>query len=266
MQDINKLLQQITILESNQHYRVGDIINRMGIERSENSRVQILHQEQFKGSILRDYLNEISTDEFKKIPLSKTQSCKKFHPFTGKFIDHSKEKNYKLLGAIVKKQSGQYPWPSSRELCINLRAGDVLAANAKAKGGLRGKGSLYLLKENQEEDTLIRLIQKKLIKYKKINCITFVTAMHFGDHPWAKIFKYNKEKELENIKLYDQLFSSIASSFPSIRLKLLDLNSFSGYRKIDYQICYLCGARHLILDTGGFSKQIELIRNELINK
>jgi len=266
MQDIDKLLQQITVLESNQHYRVGDIINRMGIERSENSRVQILHQEQFKGSILRDYLNEISTDEFKKIPLSETESCKKFHPFTGKFINPKKERNYKLLADIVRTKSNQYPRPSSIELCINLRSGDVLTTNANEKGALRGKGSLYLLKENQKEDTLIRLIQKKLIKYKKINCITFVTAMHFGDHPWAKIFKYNKEKELKNIKLYDQLFSSIASSFPSIRLKLLDFNSFSGYRKIDYQICYLCSARHLIADAGGFSEQIKLIRNELINK
>jgi len=267
MQDINKLLQQITVLESNQHYRVGDIINRMGIERSENSRVQILHQEQFKGSILRDYLNEISTDEFKKIPLSETENCKKFHPFTGKFIDHSKERNYKLLGAIVKKQSNKYALPSRLELCIHLRAGDILALEPGAQAALRGKSKLHLLPENQKKGTLIDLIRKKINSLgdpASINCITFVTAMHFGDHPWTGQFNYTDKKLELNLKLYRKLFSSAMEKFPSFKIQVLNLSHFEGYRRTDSHICYLCNAAHLIADTGGFSEQIKLIRNEFI--
>ena len=303
MQDIDKLIQQIPILKSNQHYRVGDIINRHGLGRSENSRVHILHNKEFKGSILRDYLNEISTDEFKKIPLSETQSCKKFLPFTGKFIDHSKERDHKLLAGIVKKQSNQYLLPVATELCIHLRAGDVLVLGPGEQSALEGKFDLYLLPQNQEKGTLIDLIRKKinsppLAKYPKpvppvppdplvpnnyaneclnrgsmslgdpanINSITFVTAMHFGDHPWSGDFNYSGEKLEANLKLYRQLFSSVIEEFPSLKIQILDHARLQGYHRIDYPICYLCNAPHLIADTGGFSRQIQFIRNELINE
>ena len=161
MPNLEKLIQQIPILKSNQHYRVGDIIDRRGLERSENSRVHILHNKEFKGSILRDYLNEISTDEFKKIPLASTKTCNQFEEFTGKFIDHSKERDYKLLAAIVKKQSSQYALPSPSELCINLRGGDVLVLGPEERSALEGKFDLHLLPQNQENGTLIDLIRNE---------------------------------------------------------------------------------------------------------
>ena len=264
MPDLEKLIQQISILKSNQHYRVGDIINRHGLERSENSRVHILHNKEFKGSILNIYLNKISTPSFKNIPLAATKTCNQFEEFTGKFIDHSKERDYKLLADIVKKQSNQYLLPVATELCINLRGGDVLALEPREQHALKGKADLYLLPKNQETHTLIDLIKEKLVQYPSIKSITFNTAMHFGDHPWSQDFKVSNKKIEINHQLYRRLFSSVMSQFPSLKIKLLDLSSYRIHQKIDQDIIYLCNARHLIADTGGFSRQIKLIRNEFI--
>jgi hypothetical protein len=261
---IAELIQKIPILKSNQHYRAGDIINRHGLERSENSRVHILHHKEFGGSILNIYLNKISTTAFKNIPLSATKSCPQFKKFTGKFIDHSRERDYNLLGGIVKKHSDQYPLPASTELCINLRAGDILAPDPAERTALRGKGELHLLPENQENHTLIDLIKGKLAEDHSINSITFITAMHFGDHPWSLNFKYSDEKLKKNLELYGQLFCAIIEEFPFLKIKAHDLTNLQGYHQIDCHICYLCNARHLIADAGGFSQQIQFIRNELI--
>ena len=114
---------------------------------------------------------------------------------------------------------------------------------------------------------LIDLIRKKINSLgdpASINCITFVTAMHFGDHPWTGQFNYTDKKLELNLKLYRKLFSSAMEKFPSFKIQVLNLSHFEGYRRTDSHICYLCNAAHLIADAGGFSEQIKLIRNEFI--
>ena len=262
---IAELIQKIPILKSNQHYRVGDIINRMGLGRSENSRVHILNDKEFKGSILQLYLDQISTDSFKAIPLKAAKSYKSLHPFAGKFIDSSKERDYRLLASIVKKVGPKYPLPAPNELCIHLRGGDVLSLNTQEKSALRGKEKLHLLADNQKNLTLLDSIRQKLTEpTAEITSITFVTAIHFGDHPWSGAFKYTNKKLKINLELYTRLFSSVIQEFSNLKITLPPVINSQSHEQTDYHLSYLCHASHIITDAGGFSKQAGLIRNELL--
>lgn len=161
----NNLKNNIKVLKENKHYRFSDLFFKKGV-RWEQDRNTILNDSKFKGSILRQYLEQ-----------------------------KTKEKDYEILKKIIKdymfKNSLKYPTKS--ELVIHLRCGDIF----KKDPNLFVKVS----KQYKIIDNLIK--NQKKIFTKDINKVSVVTAMHFGANELIGKYFYSEEVYNENIKFLE---------------------------------------------------------------
>lgn len=97
---VSQLLSRIVILRSNPHYRMGDVIYRKGL-RYEDSTAQVLRLDQFNGTILKDYIQQVENIDVPDLPL--------------------------LVNIAQKRISSRnMPLPQDDELVIHVRAGDTV--------------------------------------------------------------------------------------------------------------------------------------------
>ena len=97
---VEELMSQIVVLKSNPHYRIGDVYYRKGY-RFVDSTEQVASLVEFKGTILRQYIEEVNDIE---------------------------QPDLQLLSQIIDQAvvDYSYPLPQDDELVIHMRAGDVV--------------------------------------------------------------------------------------------------------------------------------------------
>lgn len=160
------LINKIQLLKSNKHYRFGDVILHKGKYWKESTKF-ILENDQFKNSILRNYIDKCPNNN----------------------LNDTNPEFAKLLSNIIKEKMKQkkYNLPINNELVIHLRLGDVVVKD-------------WFLKKNYK-----KIIEEYIKKYD-IYKVTFCTAFHYGDYTEKNLWIYDENKHQKNIsELYNKL-------------------------------------------------------------
>lgn len=156
---------EIKILKENKVYRIADLFFMDG-NRWELDRGTVVHNEEYKNSILHDYMlnkkDELDYDTFKTITLQ-----------------HSEK--YELK-------------PNEDDLVFHLRLGDVFDVNGETKIYNRADWSylqyrVFFRKNREFLETLGR--------------VKVVTALHFGSDELTGDFYYTDEHYTESMKFFD---------------------------------------------------------------
>jgi hypothetical protein len=222
------IIDKIKVMKSNSFYRFSDLVFQLGLKWKEDRKV-ILTSPEYKGSLLRDYLEKLDD------------------PYCGSFEEDIFIKN--IEEHIIKNSIKV----NENSLLIHLRTGDYIGWLNRYC--CQGKG----LDSDRQE----RLLEKihDYISLNNINKILFVTAMHFGDFvlssgSFASSFSEHALKE--NEKLLLSLFNEISNEF---KLPLDVFPSRQCYiENVDYHFLSLINASHAILDNRGFGVLIDRIR------
>ena len=165
------LINKIQLLKKNEHYRIGDVIFHNG-DRWEESNREILENDYYKGTILREYIDRCPDNNFGDM-----------------------NPNYKkLISDIINEKINNkgYILPLKKELVIHLRLGDV----ANSKNG-------YFLNKNYKKKI------EGYKKYYKITKVTFCTAFHYGNYIEKNLWIYNDDTHRKNISGLTKLLNSL---------------------------------------------------------
>jgi hypothetical protein len=236
---MNNLFDQIKILKSNKHYRLGDLILCQGL-RWQHDREIILNNEQFEGSFLRAYL----------------ESCEPIH-----VID-------KITLVNLVNQFANNLQLNENTLYINIRLGDSVM---EPFGAISGPKTYGLLNELflYYPDKLLNTVECALIQNPLISDIQFVTALHFGDNEKNNMWRFSQEAVDENRRRFEQIIELIQKKFNNpVGIYKFPENVI---KHIDNDFLTLCTAKNVVLETspqnvngGHFGKLIAMVRN-LIN-
>ena len=231
---MNNLFDQIKILKSNRHYRLGDLIFCSGY-RWEYDRGIILNDNKYQNSFLRTYLE--------------SNQC-------GQEIDAQS-----LVWAISKHS--QNIKTNNKTLYINIRLGDsVMEATGKlrdekAYGKLLGLFIFY-------PENLIKQIHLQLQQYPEITEIQFVTALHFGDNDRQNWWKFSEQAVQDNRRRLEPVFEFIKDRFQR-PISILP-SSDNQIAHIDNDFLTLCNANHIIIDKSNFGELILKVRDLIQNE
>jgi len=218
-------------MESNRFYRLSDLAFQYGLKWREDRKV-ILTSPEYKGSLLRDYLEKLDD------------------PYCDSFEENAFIKN--VEDHIIKNSIEA----NENSLLIHLRTGDYI-------GWLNRYCCQDKYFDSDRQEILLKKIQDHIAKkaYSHINKIFFVTAMHFGDSVLSSgsfTSSFSKLGLKENEKLLLFLFNEISNEF---KLPLDVFPSKQCYVKnVDYHFLSLTNASHAILDNRGFGVLIDKIR------
>ena len=188
----------IKTLKSNKFYRISDLFFGWG-NRWEQDREHILNDEKYKDTILYKYLT------------------RKTH-----------ELDYALFKEIVKEQTiiKEYPIPTSKELVVQVRLGDVMDSIDYNTSKIKSK-IFY-----SDFFDYINL------DFNKIKKITVVTALHFGSNEFSEKYFYSEKAEIESMKIIRSLNKQCLE-------KGYDLKIYS-HEDIDRDICYLSNSKYFV--------------------
>ncbi len=200
-------INDVKLIKINSDYRLGDVVFMRGY-RWQDSRKKIIEEKVYRDTIGRDYLlKKRSTYDFGMLK--------------------------SVIGSHIKKRN--YDAPSSDELVIHIRAGDVVEHE-------------WFLEKNY-----IKLIDgiREQHPIKAISIVTCFVYCFFPERDW---WKYSEKKQAENIERMSDLFEKLNSRYSELRLKVV------SNENIDRDLSYLYKAKHVILDKGGFSDLIINLR------
>lgn len=225
---MNNLFDQIKIMKSNKHYRLGDLILCRGL-RWKHDREIIFSDEQYNNSFLKDYLQSRTQNEgvYNQALIECAQK-------------HSKNLNLK-----------------NNTLYINIRLGDSVMEpfgkiNDEAAYG-RAFGLFIFYPEK-----LMHQISENLTKNPEINNIQFVTALHFGDNEQNNTWRFSQEAVDENRRKMEMYFDFIEKKF-KLPLSIIPATE-NKIKHIDNQFLTLCTAKYVILDGAHFGELIREVR------
>lgn len=227
------LFDQIKIMKSNKHYRLGDLILCRGL-RWKHDREIIFSDEQYNNSFLKDYLQ------------SRTQN---------EGVD-----DQALIGCTQKHSKNLNP--KDNTLYINIRLGDSVMEpfgkiNDKAAYGRVHQLFIFHPKK------LIHQISDALTQNPKVDSIQFVTALHFGDNEQNNTWRFSQEAVDENRRKMEVYFDFIEKKF-KLPLSIIPATE-NKIKHIDNQFLTLCTAKHVILDGAHFGGLIKEVRNLILN-
>lgn len=226
---MNNLFDQIKILKSNKHYRLGDLILCRGL-RWQHDRKIILNNEQYEESFLRTYLESCSSSEA---------------------ID---------TNALVKAVQKSIAKLNLQEntLYINIRLGDSVM---EPFGEISGPKTYGLLNELflYFPDKLLHAVRDKIHNNPHINNIQFVTALHFGDNEQNNTWRFSQEAVDENRRKMQIYFDFIEKKF-NLPISIIPAVE-NQIQHIDNQFLTLCTSKHVILDGAHFGELITTVRN-----
>lgn len=229
---MNNLFDQIQIMKSNKHYRLGDLILCRGL-RWQHDREIIFSNKEYENSFLKDYLE------------SRTQS---------EGIDSE------ALIECVHKHSNNLQLKDNT-LYINIRLGDSVMEpfgkiNDKAAYGRVNQLFIFY------PDKLIYEISHILTQNPKINHIQFVSALHFGDNEQNNTWRFSQEAVDENRRKMKIYFDFIEKKF-KVPISIIPAVE-NQIKHIDNQFLTLCTAKHVILDGAHFGELIREVRNLIL--
>lgn len=229
MKNNEHLFDQITIMKSNPHYRLGDIIFQVGARWKHDHDI-IANNDNYKNTILRTYIDN------KKINTKIDEKC---------------------LSRVI-KQFGEDVKTDKNTLYINIRLGDVVT---NWDGGISapncaGKNKSVFIYNNNK---LLQKIRRAVENNNDINHIQFVTSLHFGDNKIHNRFFYTQEAVQENRILFDQIIKKITTEFDQ-SVSVHNNQSADQIQLIDQHVLILSCCRHVIYDNSGFGQVVRLIR------
>lgn len=139
--------------------------------------------------------------------------------------------NYSLLAKICtsKRKSAFLPTPLPHELVIHIRAGDIVE------------------RETFLQTPFLSLIKNMVMKYPKIDTVTIVSAMHFGNFAERNLFMYTEHKRRQNVAKMHEMFRMWTLQLPTLNFQLLSTES------VDVSVVYIVHSPFIIFDRGGFS-------------
>lgn len=227
------MLDQIKLMKSNRHYRIGDVLLRQGF-RWQEDRKQILKQKRYKDSLLFTYLSGL------KDPL--------FDPFKNRnnTLPRGIEDIFWFLSLIE-----DFSFPTENNtLYVHLRAGDIVLNEKNQVSSIDSWG----IKKNNwlyNQQALIKEILKK-----RKSKISIVSSFHFGDFFEKKLWTFTEEAFYENQILFLNLFNHI------LQIQKFDIypSQKNDIKNIDEHFILLCNARNVILDNGSFGSLVNLVR------
>lgn len=166
--DVKKLKfeSQVKVLKENKFYRFGDLIYRDGGGRWESDREVVKNNEEFKDTILCEYLTQVNNDS---------------------------EPDFELLKKIVQEHTlkNKYEIPVDNELVIHLRLGDIFQKSKYEK-----------LRVKRLKKSVDRLFEKDNVLNSNpdtLNKITIVTALHYGANEANGKHFFNKLSYNQNL-------------------------------------------------------------------
>lgn len=222
------LFDQLPVMKSNRHYRLGDLIFCKG-KRWKYDRDQILNNSEFQDTFLRRYLQ--SKNPSKKIDENCLKKCA--HLFREKVTT------------------------TDRTLYINFRLGDVVLDHLGNIGAEKCYGRLLDL-FLYNPDKLYSNI-KQILSNQKITNIKIVSALHFGDNDQHGWWQFSEDAVVENKILFNNTCKNIQDLFDlPISIEASEAKNISN---IDKDFAILFSAKHVLLDSGGFGDCVNLIRS-----
>lgn len=228
---INNIINNIKIFKNNSDYRIGDILNKRGLnKRWEHSGNMVLTNEKYKDTILKEYL-EIN-GLYNKI-------------------------NYNLLLELIEKHNLRFnlPIPQNNEIVIHLRLGDyVYFKNFLSKNYIQLINDI--LKKNNNINKITFVTCFSYGEWSKESKHLFpVNHKQPGEPVNCPLWAYTEEKQNKNIEKLTILFNNIIETFPN-----MEINIYSNY-DIDKDICYCVLSKYFIHDVGGFSSEVLTLHN-----
>lgn len=236
----NNFKEVIKILPENSFYRVGDIFNGTGNPRWLSDRQEILSNPLYRGTILYRYLKgteaaDVISNDF-------------FRDKTGEAV----EKDYAFFKECVDYvgTQGNFEKPSSSELVIHVRLGDVFIEKH-----FRCRKRVRLLTERYHREDFFDNIDMS-----SIDKVTVVTAMHFGASTKGLSKEFSKKLRKEDRKkkyffseaAVDASIEFISDFENRVNQAGYELNIFSN-EDIDRDIFYMCRSMHFVPTESGIS-------------
>lgn len=218
------MFEQIKLMKSNRHYRVGDIVLQRGA-RWEHDRDIILKDLQYSGTILKQYLQR------------KTKSI-----------------DIITLANILRNYTIK---TDNNTLYVNLRLGDcVMSRFNNIDDSSYGRMHKMFIFHPCE---LTKHIVNTIDCFKNINNIQIVAVLNFGDNDINNWWKYSDQALLENKKRVNIIFESIDRV---CNLPVSIIQSLSDdIQQIDRDFVILSTARHVVIDNSHFGQLINTIRS-----
>lgn len=225
------LADSIPVLNSNKHYRIGDLIFKKGL-RWHLDRDKILRSPDYDNTFLKKYLLSVDNDE----SINKQTIAK--------LISKSK-KNLNL---------------DDETLYINMRIGDCVMEPFGEINSDRAYAHIHKLFIFYP-DQLLAKIKERIQNFPEINKIKFIGAMHFGDNEKNNTWRFSQEAVDENKLRLNNIFNDISDIF---NMQVL-FNESTGIdlMDIDNDFISLCSAKHVVLDGASFGKLIKALRTFL---
>ena len=163
-------MNNLSILKYNSVYRIGDLFLCNG-PRFKKDREQVLNNEVYKNSIMRNYLNNKST-----------------------------EQDYKCLNDCIKSYAHKHNLnvPSSTELVIHVRLGDIVGNTLHRKSKFSYEKTVELYSDIFSNINLHKHDIKK---------VTIVTALHFGNDKARNLYMYEDDAKNKSYEIIDNILN-----------------------------------------------------------
>jgi len=229
---MHNLFDQIKIMKSNKHYRLGDLILCRGL-RWQHDRQIIFSSKEYENSFLKDYLESRTKDS--GIDSQALIECAQ---------KHSKNLNLK-----------------DDTLYVNIRLGDSVMEPFGKINDEAAYGRVFELFIFHPEKLMYEIF-RTLTNNPEINHIQFVTALHFGDNEQNNTWRFSQEAVDENRRKMEKYFEFIEKKF-KLPLSVIPPKE-NKIKHIDNQFLTLCTAKHVILDGAHFGELIATVRNLIL--
>ena len=223
------LFEQIRVMKSNPHYRLGDIIRQTG-PRWEHDRDIIANDDNYKNTILRTYIDTKNPN--KKI-------------------------DKKCLSQVIEQYTKNIETDDDI-LYLHLRLGDVVMdsnGNISVHGVAGRNKGVFLY----NQDKLYGQISDTLSNNREIKHIQIITSLHFGDNKIHNRFLFSQDAVTENRSLFNKITKNITMKF-NLPISVHTSELTDQVHFIDQHVLILSNCKHVIYDSGGFGQVIKLTR------
>jgi len=216
---VEHMLRKIQLLQYNNHYRMGDVIYHKGKRWKKSTKVLLKRSKKMKHTILRQYIKACPHQNLKKVIKAPRRA-----------------RIFKKI--INQKITSAQPLPTSDELVIHLRAGDVVVLPQ------------FL---NQDYVKIIESYREE----QEIRKCTFCVAFNYGNYKKRNLWVFDQDKHQQNMVQLRELFLNLLQTFPEISFDI------QSHADIDLDFIYMVKATHFVSDFGGFSHLINEIRTHI---
>lgn len=218
------IFDQIKLMKSNRHYRLGDVILQRGA-RWKHDRDIILKDSQYDDTILKQYLQR------------KTKAI-----------------DIITLTNILRNRTLK---TDNNTLYVNLRLGDCVMSrvNNIDDNSYGRMHKMFIFHPHELSKRIVNAIDC----YKNINNIQIVAVLNFGDNDINNWWKYNDQALLENKKRVNNVLETI-DQVCSLPVSIIQSLS-NDIQQIDRDFVILSTARHVVIDNSHFGQLINAIRS-----